>query len=141
MNKIPGNKFRQTVIHFKQWTRKNYAVFNSLHKIIKICCLSFAYSIIVLVCSAKIKAQFNTLQKTAEPKDDNEMLTEQNALPDTLLQTIIPLIPESVSEHGRDGLMHLAFISSNHNTLHVNSNHKLLLYPASRSNKSSGKDT
>ncbi len=141
MNKIPGNKFRQTVIHFKQWTRKNYAVFNSLRKIIKICRLSFAYSIIVLVCSAEVKAQSNMLQKTTTPANDNETLTDQNAFPDTLLQTVIPLIPESVSEHGQDVFKHLAFTSINHNITLDNSNHKLLLHPASRPNQSPGKDT
>ena len=39
--------YPDTAIAFRRWSRKNYAVFNSLHKVIKICTLSIIYSIIV----------------------------------------------------------------------------------------------
>ena len=37
-----------SLLAFSCWSRKNYAVFNSLHKVIKICTLCIAYNIIVI---------------------------------------------------------------------------------------------
>ncbi len=40
-------KFSKSLVHFKQWTNKRYAVFNSLHRVIKICTLALSYSLAV----------------------------------------------------------------------------------------------
>ena len=48
MNFIINNcKEIQRPVHFKNWTRKKYAIYNSLRKIIKICILSITYTILI----------------------------------------------------------------------------------------------
>ncbi|NOQ24410.1 MAG: TonB-dependent receptor [Bacteroidales bacterium] len=42
------SNFMQSILVFKRWNRKGYAVFNSLRKIVKITTLSLSYSIILL---------------------------------------------------------------------------------------------
>jgi vitamin B12 transporter len=44
-----------SIVAFRCWSRKKYAVFNSLHKVIKICTLCIIYNIIVL--PEKVQAQ------------------------------------------------------------------------------------
>jgi vitamin B12 transporter len=39
-------KFNHRVIRFRQWSNKRYGAFNSLHKVIKICTLAIAYSLV-----------------------------------------------------------------------------------------------
>lgn len=41
-------KFSRRVVHFRQWTNKSYAVFNSMHRVIKICTLALAYSLVTV---------------------------------------------------------------------------------------------
>lgn len=40
--------FSGLLVHFRQWTNKRYAVFNSLHRIIKICTLALTYSLVTI---------------------------------------------------------------------------------------------
>jgi iron complex outermembrane receptor protein len=42
------SNFMQSILVFKRWNRKGYAVFNSLRKIVKITTLSLSYSIVLL---------------------------------------------------------------------------------------------
>lgn len=51
------NRTGISLLAFRCWSRKNYAVFNSLHKVIKICTLCIAYNIIVI--PGKTQAQCN----------------------------------------------------------------------------------
>lgn len=39
-------KFSVRLVHFRQWTNKKFAVFNSMHRVIKICTLALAYSLV-----------------------------------------------------------------------------------------------
>ncbi|MGC8803505.1 MAG: TonB-dependent receptor plug domain-containing protein [Bacteroidales bacterium] len=39
-------KFSRRMVHFRQWANKKYAVFNSMHRVIKICTLALAYSLV-----------------------------------------------------------------------------------------------
>jgi iron complex outermembrane receptor protein len=43
---LQEHQLRQRTLHFKEWSNKRYGAFNSLKKIIKICTLAVAYSII-----------------------------------------------------------------------------------------------
>ncbi|MHC1730858.1 MAG: TonB-dependent receptor plug domain-containing protein [Bacteroidales bacterium] len=51
----PRKNTATSITGFRLWSRKRYAVFNSLHRVIRICTLCLAYSIIVM--PAKIQAQ------------------------------------------------------------------------------------
>ncbi|MBN1184830.1 MAG: TonB-dependent receptor [Bacteroidales bacterium] len=62
MNQIK-NTAGNNIVHFKQWSNKNYGVFNSLKRQIKICALVVSYSILNL--SNDAHAQTDTL---ASPK-------------------------------------------------------------------------
>lgn len=48
MNNQIKTNFKKSLTVFKQWNRKGYAVFNSLHRVIKITTLTLSYSIILL---------------------------------------------------------------------------------------------
>ncbi len=51
-----------SIVAFRCWNRKNYAVFNSLHKVIKICTLCIIYNIIVFPEKAQAQAGNDSLQ-------------------------------------------------------------------------------
>jgi len=51
-----------SIMAFRRWTRKTYAVFNSLHKVIKICTLSIIYNIIVLPGEMQAQRVADSLQ-------------------------------------------------------------------------------
>lgn len=51
-----------SILAFRCWSRKNYAVFNSLHKIIKICTLCIAYNIIGIPGETQAQNSNNSLQ-------------------------------------------------------------------------------
>ena len=43
---------KQSMVVFKQWNRKGYAVFNTLKKVVKITALALSYSIVMLPLDA-----------------------------------------------------------------------------------------
>jgi len=45
------------MVKFRQWSNKSYAVFNSLHRIVKICTLAMAYSIIASPVQGQSKSE------------------------------------------------------------------------------------
>ena len=51
-----------SIVAFRCWSRKKYAVFNSLHKVIKICTLCIIYNIIVLPEKAEAQRSNDNLQ-------------------------------------------------------------------------------
>jgi iron complex outermembrane receptor protein len=51
-----------SILAFRCWSRKNYAVFNSLHKVIKICTLCIIYNIIVLPQKTQAQRSNDSLQ-------------------------------------------------------------------------------
>lgn len=57
---------RKSLIKFRQWGNKRYSAFNSLHKLIKICTLAFAYSIIVKPAHTKAQGTDSTSEKITE---------------------------------------------------------------------------
>jgi len=56
-------------VAFRRWSRKNYAVFNSLHKVIKICTLCISYNIIVLAEQAQAQVTDSLQVKSYELGD------------------------------------------------------------------------
>lgn len=56
----PGKRI--TIVAFHCWSRKKYAVFNSLHKVIKICTLCIIYNIIVLPQKTQAQRSNDSLQ-------------------------------------------------------------------------------
>jgi len=66
-------------IVFRRWTRKAYAVFNSLHKQVSIGVLLTAYSI---VQSGSGFAQVDTLTQNKEPEQLDEVVIESEAAPE-----------------------------------------------------------
>jgi iron complex outermembrane receptor protein len=51
----------KAVVAFRCWSRKSYAVFNSLHKVIKICTLCIVYNIIALPAQAQVQQDVDSL--------------------------------------------------------------------------------
>jgi vitamin B12 transporter len=54
------------LVMFRQWTNKSYAAFNSLHKILKICTLTLAYTILTSPVHVKAEVGDTTGIKTLE---------------------------------------------------------------------------
>lgn len=59
-----------SLVAFRCWSRKKYAVFNSLHKIIKICTLCIIYNIIVLPEKTQAQRGNDSLQVKTYELDD-----------------------------------------------------------------------
>lgn len=55
---------------FHSWSRKNYAVFNSLHKVIKICTLCITYNIIVIPEKTQAQGSNDSLQIRSYEMDE-----------------------------------------------------------------------
>ncbi|HPR74412.1 MAG TPA: TonB-dependent receptor plug domain-containing protein, partial [Bacteroidales bacterium] len=53
------------IVAFRCWSRKNYAVFNSLHKVIKICTLCIIYNIVALPVQAQLQQDNDSLEVKA----------------------------------------------------------------------------
>ncbi|MDP3002980.1 MAG: hypothetical protein Q8N38_07625 [Bacteroidales bacterium] len=58
-----------SIAAFRCWSRKNYAVFNSLHKVIKICTLCIIYNIIVIPEKTQAQRSNDSLQISYELND------------------------------------------------------------------------
>lgn len=54
----------QNSVMFKRWTRKTYAVFNSLHAVIKICVLCISYTLVSPGSEANAQTDTSTIGKT-----------------------------------------------------------------------------
>lgn len=87
-------KFQKTpVVYFKRWTRKSYAIYASLHKVIKICTLSASCSILVLpgkIAAQKVDADsisFSGILPEVEITD-NELLLQGSLFPIHLNSTL-----------------------------------------------------
>ncbi|HOT13710.1 MAG TPA: TonB-dependent receptor [Bacteroidales bacterium] len=63
------NKMNRAVAQFRQWSNKRYAVFNSLHRSIKICTLALAYSLVSKPVTVKAESA-DTLQIKNQEIDD-----------------------------------------------------------------------
>ncbi len=55
-------RINKAVVAFRCWSRKSYAVFNSFHKVIKICTLCIAYNIIALPAHAQEQKVSDSLE-------------------------------------------------------------------------------
>lgn len=62
-------KLKQKMVLFRKWTNKSYAAFNSQHKLIKICTLAVAYSLVAAPTQAKAEGGDTTSVKTYELDD------------------------------------------------------------------------
>ena len=52
------NRFQKTkMVKFRQWSNKSYAAFNSLHKVVKICTLALAYSMVAAPAQSQSKSE------------------------------------------------------------------------------------
>ncbi len=71
-------------IHFHRWTRKNYAVFSSLGKQVKICVLAVSCSILTLNASAF--TSISAVQKVLEDDGTDEEMQDTIALETALIQ-------------------------------------------------------
>lgn len=102
-------KFQKTpVVYFKRWTRKSYAVYASLHKVIKICTLSATCSLLVLpgkIAAQKVDIDSISFSGTLPEVEivDKELLLQGSLFPihlsSTLRQDEIQILPVlSVSE-------------------------------------------
>lgn len=56
------------MIYFSRWSRKKFAAFNSLHRIVKICALSLTVSMVVQ--PSKVKAQPGSTQQLSVEKEE-----------------------------------------------------------------------
>ena len=70
----------QKIIHFRQWSRKSYAVFNSLRSIIKISRLNVAFSILTLSVS-QLAAQVEQQALTGQNVELDELEVSAQAEP------------------------------------------------------------
>jgi len=68
---MKGKRRKNTsVVAFRCWSRKSYAVFNSFHRVIKICTLCIVYSIITLPGKAQEQKDTDSLQIKTYELDD-----------------------------------------------------------------------
>jgi vitamin B12 transporter len=58
--------FRQRAVKFRQWSNKNYGAFNSLKKVVKICTLAMAYSMVAQPLQVKAQRVDTTSSGTFE---------------------------------------------------------------------------
>ncbi|NOZ48139.1 MAG: TonB-dependent receptor [Chlorobi bacterium] len=63
---------------FRKWSRKNYAVFNSLHKVIKICTLIAAYNLVSKPITAQVEKDTIFINKSISLE---ETVVESNRIP------------------------------------------------------------
>ena len=66
------------VAHFSHWSRKRYAIFNSLNRVVKICTLSVACSMVVSTTTAKAQRS-DTLQHAMNADIDEVVVTAEGA--------------------------------------------------------------
>lgn len=74
-----------SIAYFKHWSRKNYAVFSSLNKTIKVCTLGLSCSLVAIPC--KTKAQQADSIITSESLKLNEVVITAERTPALLSQT------------------------------------------------------
>jgi iron complex outermembrane receptor protein len=97
-------------IHFSKWSCKNYAIYNSLGKQIKICVLAFCCSILMLNTSAF--ASVSDVRKTLENNDlDTDVPLDTITLEATLIQAqprpIVSSLSRVVVSFDREDLQQL----------------------------------
>lgn len=68
-----GKKSRSNIIHFSRWTRKSWAVFSSLNKVIKIGKLNLTFSILTLSTTAVWGQEFILDSEFSENVDLDEL--------------------------------------------------------------------
>ncbi len=104
------------LIHFRQWSRKNYAVLQSFSRLIKICSLNTAYTII-LNGFVPVSAQTDSLQIPAPSFDieEIEVIGQLNPTVFPPVARLVSIIPREEIDAAPvqslpDLLEHLAFI-------------------------------
>jgi len=105
-NKTKKMKKRKTlkkIVHFSKWTQKNYSVFNSLKKTIKICYLSLSCSLVAIPATTKAQQSDTTSTNVVDMK---EILITSERTPTLLSQTA-----KSVKVFNKDDLIKQPFIS------------------------------
>ena len=74
--KVP-NAIEIRRLHFKKFTRKNYAVFNTMHKVVHIATLLVGYSLILIPCQVKGQRDSLTFSKIID-LEEVEIVGERN---------------------------------------------------------------
>ena len=82
------NRFRKKMVCFSKWTRKNYAIYNSLGKVIKICVL--VDTLTVAATQAKCATMIETAQITDSVTID-EVTVSADRVTSTFSQLIVPV--------------------------------------------------
>ncbi|PKP15999.1 MAG: hypothetical protein CVU06_15495, partial [Bacteroidetes bacterium HGW-Bacteroidetes-22] len=72
---MPNKSNMKTVARFHRWSRKGYAVFNSLHKVVVIGTLTLSCSIISTPCKSQHKP--DTMQNSQIMEIDSVVITAQ----------------------------------------------------------------
>jgi len=83
---------------FKRWSRKSYAVFNSLHKTVSIGVLITAYS---LVQASSAFAQVDTVSRNNEPEQLDEVVIELEPIPEAYseIARVVQVITQKEINH------------------------------------------
>ena len=66
---MKNQTLKQSVVHFKHWTRKKYSVYNSLSKSIKICTLTLAISLLYKPAVAQERRDSTSISKIFEMEE------------------------------------------------------------------------
>jgi iron complex outermembrane receptor protein len=87
-----------SMVAFRCWSRKNYAVFNSLHKVIKICTLCIVYNIIGLSGKTQAQRSTDTLQIKTYKLDDVVITSGRTPIEAQQVGRIVSVITKSEIE-------------------------------------------
>ena len=87
-----------STVAFRCWSRKKYAVFNSLHKVIKICTLCIIYNIIVLPEKAEAQRSNDSLQVKSYELGDVVVTASRTPIEAQQAARIISVITKSEIE-------------------------------------------
>ena len=90
-----GQKNFSRIICFNQWSRKKYAVFNSIRKLIKICTLSLAYSIVVMPEQSQAQENKDSIGAKNYELDDAVVTAERTPVSAQQVTRIVQVITRS----------------------------------------------
>jgi vitamin B12 transporter len=108
---------RQSMAHFSRWSRKRYAIFNSLHRVVKICTLSVGCA--MFACPVSVNAQVADSTHHAKDADIDEVIVTAGREPVSLSKATRMVTVISRSETERAPIQSLDALLDNAPSLDV----------------------
>jgi vitamin B12 transporter len=96
--RVQENKRRIKILSFRHWSRKKYAAFNSINKVVKICVLCIAYNIVAMPSKAQNSVSDDSLKIRTYEIDDVTVTAGQTPIEKQQETRIVTIITKAEIE-------------------------------------------